>query len=79
MVFHSKKEKVGSKMYGEVEAICLESTTPFSSFGDKEGMIRIWFLNNREKIPIFIELDLPVGNIKFELEAIEEISGKDEN
>jgi hypothetical protein len=72
MVFHAKKEKVGSKMYGEVEAICLESTTPFSNFGDKEGIIRIWFLNNREKIPIFIELDLPVGNIKFELEEVKE-------
>ena len=79
MVFHAKKEKVSSKMYGEVEAVSLESTTPFSTFGDKEGMIRIWYLNNREKIPILIELDLPVGNIKFELEAIEEISGKDEN
>ncbi len=79
MVFHAKKEKVSSKMYGEVEAICLESTTPFSSFEDKEGMIRIWYLNSREKIPILIELDLPVGNVRFELEAVEEISGKDEN
>ena len=79
MVFHAKNERVSSKIYGEVEAICLESTTPFSSFGDKEGMIRIWYLNNREKIPILIELDLPVGNVKFELEAVEEISGKDEN
>jgi hypothetical protein len=72
MIFHAKKEKVGSKMYGEVETICLESTTPFSNFGDKEGIIRIWFLNNREKIPIFIELDLPVGDIKFELEEVKE-------
>ncbi len=79
MVFHAKKEKINSKMYGEVEAVSLESTTPFSTFGDKEGMIRIWYLNNREKIPILIELDLPVGNVKFELEAVEEISGKDEN
>jgi hypothetical protein len=72
MVFHAKKEKVGSKMYGEVEAIRLESTTPFSNFGDKEGIIRIWFLSNREKIPILIELDLPVGNVKFELEEVKE-------
>jgi hypothetical protein len=70
MVFHSKKEKVRSKMYGEVEAVCLESTTPFSTFGDKEGIIRIWYLNNREKIPILMELDLPVGNVKFELEEV---------
>ena len=59
-------------MYGEVEAVCLESTTPFSTFGDKEGIIRIWYLNNREKIPILIELDLPVGNVKFELEEVKE-------
>ncbi len=72
MVFHSKKEKVRSKMYGEVEAVCLESTTPFSTFGDKEGIIRIWYLNNREKIPILMELDLPVGNVKFELEEVKE-------
>ncbi len=72
MVFHAKNERVSSKIYGEVEAICLESTTPFSTFGDKEGMIRIWFLNNREKIPILIELDLPIGNVKFELEEVKE-------
>jgi hypothetical protein len=72
MVFHSKKEKVNSKMYGEVEAVCLESTTSFSTFGDKEGIIRIWYMNNREKIPILMELDLPVGNVKFELEELKE-------
>jgi hypothetical protein len=72
MVFHSKKEKVRSKMYGEVEAVCLESTTPFSTFGDKEGIIRIWYLNNREKIPILMELDLPVGNVRFELDEVKE-------
>ena len=72
MVFHSKKEKVRSKMYGEVEAVCLESTTPFSTFGDKEGIIRIWYMNDRGKIPILMELDLPVGNVKFELEEVKE-------
>ncbi|MFB3885274.1 MAG: DUF3108 domain-containing protein [Thermodesulfobacteriota bacterium] len=72
MVFQAKEEKVDSKMYGEVETIRLESTTPFSTFGDKEGIIRIWFLNNKEKIPILIELDLPVGNVKFELEEAKE-------
>jgi hypothetical protein len=72
MVFHSKKEKVKSKICGEVETVCLESTTSFSTFGDKEGTIRIWYLNNREKIPILMELDLPVGNVKFELEEVKE-------
>jgi hypothetical protein len=70
MVFHSRKEKVKSIMYGEVEAVCLESTTSFAAFGDKEGIIRIWYTNNREKIPILMELDLPIGNVKFELEEV---------
>ncbi len=71
MTFYSRKEKVSSKIYGEVEAICLESSTSFSSFEDKEGKIRIWYANRGEKIPILIELDLPVGDIKFELESVE--------
>ena len=51
MVFHSKKEEVRSMMFGEVEAICLESTTSFSTFGDKEGIIRIWYAANGKKDP----------------------------
>jgi len=70
MVFQSKKEKVKSKIYGEVEALCLESTTSFSTFGEKEGTIRIWYTANGERTPIAMELELPVGNIKFELESI---------
>lgn len=72
MVFVSRKEKVTSKIYGEVEAVCLESSTAFSSFDDKEGKIRIWYADRGEKIPILIELELPVGNIKFELESVEQ-------
>jgi hypothetical protein len=72
MVFHSRQEKVRSKKYGEVEAIRLESTTSFSSFGEKEGIIRIWYTADEEKIPFLMELDLPVGNVKFELESVEE-------
>ena len=72
MVFHSTKKKVSSKIYGEVEAVCLESTTPFSTFGDKEGTIRIWYTLDGKKIPILMELNLPVGNIKFELEEVRE-------
>jgi hypothetical protein len=71
MVFHPKKEKVQSKMFGEVEAVCLESTTSFSTFGEKEGVIRLWYLTNGEKVPISMELELPVGTIKFELESIQ--------
>lgn len=71
MVFASRKEKVTSKIYGEVEAICLELSTAFSSFDGKEGKIRIWYAGRGEKIPILIELELPVGDIKFELESVE--------
>ncbi len=72
MVFHSKKEKVKTKMYGEVEAICLESTTSFSTFGEKEGVIRIWYMMNGQKTPISMELGLPIGTVKFELEEVRE-------
>jgi hypothetical protein len=70
MVFYSKKGKVKSKMYGEVEAVCLESSTSFSTFEEKEGKIRIWYTADGEKVPILIELDLPIGHIEFELESI---------
>jgi len=71
MVFYSKKEKVKSTMYGEVDAVCLESSTPFSTFGDKEGRIRIWYTADGRKIPILMELELPIGHIKFELESMD--------
>jgi hypothetical protein len=71
MVFYSKKGKVKSKRYGEVEAVCLESNTSFSSFEDKEGKIRIWYTTHGEKTPILIELELPIGHIEFELESVE--------
>jgi len=58
-------------MYGEVEAVCLESSTAFSTFGDKEGRIRIWYTADGKKTPILMELELPIGHIKFELESME--------
>ena len=70
MVFYSKKGRVKSKMYGEVEAVCLESSTSFSTFEDKEGKIRIWYTADQEKAPILIELELPIGHIEFELESV---------
>lgn len=72
MVFHSKKSTMRSKILGEVDAICLESTTAFSSFGEKEGNIRIWYTTDKNKVPICLELDLPVGMVRFELEEIKE-------
>jgi hypothetical protein len=71
MVFYSKKERVKSAMYGEVDAVCLESNTAFSTFGDKEGRIRIWYTSDGKKIPILMELELPIGHIRFELESVE--------
>ena len=71
MVFHSIQQKVKSKKYGKVEAVRLESTTAFSTFGDKEGIIRIWYTTDGERTPLLMELDLPVGNVKFELESVE--------
>jgi hypothetical protein len=29
-------------------------------------------MNNREKIPILMELELPVGNVRFELDEVKE-------
>jgi len=72
MVFHSKKESISSMMFGEVETICLESSTPFTTFGDKEGIIRIWYAANGKKTPLAMELELPIGSIRFELESIRE-------
>jgi hypothetical protein len=72
MVFYSKKGKVKSNMFGEVEAVCLESSTSFSTFHDREGIIRIWYTTDGKKIPVLIELDLPIGDVIFELESVEE-------
>jgi hypothetical protein len=72
MIFCPKRGKAESATFGEVEALCLESITSFSSFDDSEGVIRIWYTANGEKIPILIELELPVGHIKFELEEVRE-------
>lgn len=70
MVFYAKKGKVKSKMFGEVETVCLESSTSFSTFEDREGKIRICYIADGEKTPILIELELPIGHIKFELESM---------
>ncbi len=73
MVFYSRREKVKSAAYGEVEAVCLESSTSFATFGDKEGKIRIWYTADGKKTPILIELELPIGQIQFELESEEKL------
>jgi hypothetical protein len=72
MIFHSKKEAVESKIFGRVEAILVESTTSFSSLGEQEGTIRIWYSADGRKIPLSMELGLPMGNIHFELDEMKD-------
>jgi len=72
MIFQANPVKVTTPFWGTLEAICLESKTAFSSFGEKEGTIRIWYVERRDRIPISLELDLPAGVVKFELEDIRE-------
>ena len=72
ILFRSRKERVKTDLYGEIEAVCLESTTSFSTFGDKEGQIRIWYTADKEKTPVLIELDLPVGDVVFDLDRVEQ-------
>ena len=70
MIFHSKKEVVESKIFGRIEAILVESKTAFSSFGEQEGTIRIWYSADGRKIPLSMELGLPMGDIHFELDEV---------
>jgi hypothetical protein len=72
MVFQPQQKKIKSKILGEVEAVCLEATTTFASFEDREGVIRIWYTMDGKRTPILMELDLPVGSITFELDEIKE-------
>jgi hypothetical protein len=71
LIFRSKRDRIHSKMFGELDAQCLESTTSFSTFGEKSGNIRIWYTLEGKKLPVSMELDLPVGDIRFDLEKIE--------
>ena len=72
MVFQPKEERVTSKILGEVEAVRLEAITSFASFEDREGIIRIWYAKDGKKTPLLMELDLPVGKVRFELDEIRE-------
>lgn len=72
MVFNSREERIEGKFGDSIETICLESSTAFSTFGEKEGQIRIWYTANGKKIPLIMELSLPIGSLEFELEEIRE-------
>jgi len=72
LVFRPRVERIQTKIFGEIEAVCIEAKTTFASFEDKEGVIRIWYTNDGKKTPVLMELDLPVGVVKFELDEIKE-------
>lgn len=72
LLFQTKGSRFSSKVLGEVEAVLLESTMAFSSFGDREGILRIWYSADRNRIPLCMELVLPIGLLRFELEEIRE-------
>ncbi len=72
VIFNTKRESIDTQWRGQVEVICLESKVPFSSLGEREGIIRIWCTRDRRKVPVRIGFDLPIGMVRFELESFEE-------
>jgi hypothetical protein len=64
--------EITTSLYGVVKAISLESKVPFSSLGDREGVIKIWYTDDERRFPVAMSLKLPsVGNVEFELERVE--------
>jgi hypothetical protein len=72
VVFQANTERLRSKLFGLVDTILLESTKPYLTFNDQEGALRVWYTHDEKKIPVFIELDLPIGKFRFELDSIDE-------
>lgn len=72
VTFCAAKGEIHTPLYGSVKAISLESKVPFSSLGDKEGVIKIWYTDDERRFPVGMHLKLPsVGNVEFELEKVE--------
>jgi hypothetical protein len=72
VTFAATCTEIPTPLYGEVRAVCLESQVPFSSLGDKEGAIKIWYTDDEHRVPVNITLELPgVGDVKFELKRVE--------
>jgi hypothetical protein len=73
VTFDATSGEITTPLYGTVKAICLKSEVPFSSLGDKEGVIKIWYTDDERRFPVNITLELPiVGNVEFELERVEQ-------
>jgi hypothetical protein len=72
VTFAASSTEIPTPLYGEVKAVCLESEVPFSSLGDREGAIKIWYTDDERRIPVNITLELPsLGSVEFELERVE--------
>jgi len=71
VVFQQKTERFRSRLFGIVDTILLESTKAYLTFNDQEGAMRIWYTHDEKKIPVSIELDLPIGKFRFELDSID--------
>jgi len=72
VTFNARGESIETEWGGPVDVVCLESKVPFSSLGEREGIIRIWFTRDGRKVPVRIGLHLPIGTVRFELESFEE-------
>ncbi|NIS60768.1 MAG: DUF3108 domain-containing protein [Proteobacteria bacterium] len=72
VTFSARGESIETEWCGLVEVICLESKVPFSSLGEREGIIKIWFTRDERKVPVRIGLELPIGTVTFELESFDE-------
>jgi hypothetical protein len=70
--FGVTKGEIDTPLYGTVKTTSLESKVAFSSLGDKEGIIKIWYTDDERSFPIAMHLKLPsVGNVEFDLEKVE--------
>ena len=73
VTFAATSEELPTLLYGEVKTICLKSEVPFSSLGDKEGAIKIWYTDDERRFPVNITLELPsLGSVEFELDRVEQ-------
>jgi hypothetical protein len=72
VTFYAACGQLSIPLYGSVKAMCLESKVPFSSLGDREGVIKIWYTDDERRFPVAMSLKLPsVGNVEFELTKVE--------
>jgi hypothetical protein len=72
VIFITTSEEISTPLYGEIRTIRLESKVPFSSLGNKEGIIKIWYTNDERKFPVDISFEIPIiATVRFQLEKVE--------